>query len=449
MPTMKNFRKSISSTKRNNLKLFVQLSVVMLFAVVSLLVWRTAAQMQDKNNAESLQVERFSINGTNLQPAILSVNNATDGAVIPTLGNYPNTTVAVGSDTTVIPDAAPTGATSINVSTDSDFKGVLVANPTTGVVRITNAHPAGIYLVTVKAFKDGGMSARTFTLTVISGTVCNGTVQYTNAADVGAGANPRSVAIGDFNNDGNQDVATANFGANTVSIRLGNGSGGFSGTNTVNITNGPQSIAIGDFNNDGNQDFATANTFSNTVSTRLGDGLGNFSGTTDVSVGTNPISVAIGDFNKDGIQDFATANFSSNNLSIRLGGCIVTPTPTPTPTPTSTPTPTPTPTPQTCTPFTTVTEGDLFPGGIVSFGVAGGLGSVTVDHVNAGTGLQSFTVVGTPKNAVVNIPAFTPGTFAPVTVTFTRPNPALAVDFTLRAASTFHAANIRVRCLQQ
>jgi hypothetical protein len=96
-----------------------------------------------------------------------------------------------------------------------------------------------------------------------------------------------------------------------------------------------------------------------------------------------------------------------------------------------------------------VTEGDLFPGGIVSFGVAGGLGSVTVDHVNAGTGLQSFTVVGTPKNAVVNIPAFTPGTFAPVTVTFTRPNPALAVDFTLRAASTFHAANIRVRCLQQ
>jgi hypothetical protein len=85
---MKNFRKSISSTKRNNLRLFVQLSVVMLFAVVSLLVWRTAAQMQDKNNAESLQVERFSINGTNLQPAILSVNNATDGAVIPTLGNY-------------------------------------------------------------------------------------------------------------------------------------------------------------------------------------------------------------------------------------------------------------------------------------------------------------------------------------------------------------------------
>ncbi|MDQ3749603.1 MAG: VCBS repeat-containing protein [Acidobacteriota bacterium] len=104
------------------------------------------------------------------------------------------------------------------------------------------------------------------------------------------------------------------------------------------------------------------------------------------------------------------------------------------------------PTAQTCTPFTTVTEGDLFPGGIVSFGVSSGPGSVTIDHVNAGTGLQSLTVVGVPVNAAVNIPAFTPGTFNPVIVTFTAINPALPVDFTLRAASTFHAANIRVRC---
>ena len=99
------------------------------------------------------------------------------------------------------------------------------------------------------------------------------------------------------------------------------------------------------------------------------------------------------------------------------------------------------------TPITTVTEGNLFPGGIASFGVMSGPGSVTVDHVNAGTGLQSLTVLGTPTNATVNIPAFTPGTYNPVTVTFTVPNTSQAVDFTLRAASTFHALNIRVRCL--
>ncbi len=130
-----------------------------------------------------------------------------------------------------------------------------------------------------------------------------------------------------------------------------------------------------------------------------------------------------------------------------IGAFEFTPTPPPTPTPTLSPTPTPpTPTPGNgCTPTTTVTEGDLFPGGIPSFGVSSGAGSVTVDHVNAGTGLQSFTVVSA-TNATVNIPAFTPGTFAPVVVTFTATNPNLAVDFTLRAASTFHAIFVRVRC---
>jgi hypothetical protein len=111
------------------------------------------------------------------------------------------------------------------------------------------------------------------------------------------------------------------------------------------------------------------------------------------------------------------------------------------------PTPTPTPTPQTCTPSTTVSEDpSLFPGGIPSFGVTSGPGSVTIDHVNTGTGTQSITVNGVPSNAIVTIPPFTPGTFNPVVVTFTRPNPALPVDFTLRARSTFHGIFIRVRC---
>ena len=70
----------------------------------------------------------------------------------------------------------------------------------------------------------------------------------------------------------------------------------------------PYSVAIGDFNGDGKQDLAVANAGSNTVSIRLGDGLGGFSGSTNVSVGSGPYSVAIGDFNGDGKQDLAVAN---------------------------------------------------------------------------------------------------------------------------------------------
>jgi len=103
---------------------------------------------------------------------------------------------------------------------------------------------------------------------------------------------------------------------------------------------------------------------------------------------------------------------------------------------------------QTCTPSTTVTEGDLAPGGIASFGVSSGQGSVTIDHINAGTGLQSLTVVSMPTTAVMNMPAFASGTYAPVTVNFTTPDPALGVDFTLRAASSFYSIFIRVRCAQ-
>ena len=207
----------------------------------------------------------------------------------PTLGNYPDTMVLVSANTTVTPDTGATGATSINVATDSDFKGVLVAHPTTGAVRITNPHPAGTYVVTVKAFNSGGTTSRTFTLTVVGGIVCDGTLQFTNGADVSTGTEPVSVAIGDFNNDGNQDFASANASADAVAIRLGDGLGGFSGTSTVSVGDSPRIAAIGDFNNDGKQDFATANFFANTVSIRLGDGLGGFSGTTEVSVGAAPI----------------------------------------------------------------------------------------------------------------------------------------------------------------
>ena len=56
----------------------------------------------------------------------------------PILGNYPDTTLALSTDTTVTPDAPPTNTTSINVSTSTDFKGTLAGDPTTGVVRVTS-----------------------------------------------------------------------------------------------------------------------------------------------------------------------------------------------------------------------------------------------------------------------------------------------------------------------
>jgi len=73
----------------------------------------------------------------------------------------------------------------------------------------------------------------------------------------------REVATADFNKDGNLDLALASSGPNSVSIALGDGTGQF-GTATYFNTSPPsalgtRSVAVGDFNKDGNSDLVTAN----------------------------------------------------------------------------------------------------------------------------------------------------------------------------------------------
>ena len=85
-------------------------------------------------------------------------------------------------------------------------------------------------------------------------------------------------------------------------------------------------------------------------------------------------------------------------------------------------------------------------------------GTIPIQHVASGTGLQSISVVGgmsvlppgtfVVDNATVTIPAFLPGTREPtsVNVTFTVNTPGLPVDFTIEARSRFHGISIRVQC---
>ena len=76
---------------------------------------------------------------------------------------------------------------------------------------------------------------------------------------------------------------------------------------------------MGDFNGDGVQDLATANFSSGNVSVLIGTGTGSFGPASNFPVGSFPYSVAVGDFNGDGVQDLATANFYSINVSVLIG----------------------------------------------------------------------------------------------------------------------------------
>src|SRR2546428_11846666 len=62
----------------------------------------------------------------------------------------------------------------------------------------------------------------------------------------GAGTNPNSVAIGDFNGDGKADVAVADYGGN-VSILLGDGDGTFAAAGSDGDGGQSNEVAVGDF----------------------------------------------------------------------------------------------------------------------------------------------------------------------------------------------------------
>ena len=169
-----------------------------------------------------------------------------------------------------------------------------------------------------------------------------GTGVFSAATNFGVGPNPAgqltasiSIAAGDLNGDGNLDLALANFSPpkDRVSILLGTRTGSFSAAINFASDAGPRSVAMGDFNGDGNFDLAVAN-FLN-VSVLRGTGTGSFGAATNFAVRSLLRSVAVGDFNDDGKLDLAVANSSSGTVSILLnnGPICSTRTPTPTPTP--------------------------------------------------------------------------------------------------------------------
>jgi len=269
-------------------------------------------------------------------PTNTATNTATNtpsasptGTPLPTLGIYPATTVPLSDNIVITPDAAPTMTDSISVSTGTNFIGELTADPLTGVVRVTNAHHSniapGTYTVVVTALGPGGTTQTTFALTVTDGAFCYGIPGFTSPVvpETGVGSLPRSIAIGDFNGDAIQDIATANFTSSDVSIRLGDGIGGFTSPAAPEVAVGafPRSVAVGDFNGDGLQDIATTGFALGFVSIRLGDGAGGFTSPAvpEVAVDKGPYHMATGDFNGDGFGDFITANSASANVSIRLG----------------------------------------------------------------------------------------------------------------------------------
>lgn len=150
-------------------------------------------------------------------------------------------------------------------------------------------------------------------------------------------ANASDIVVGDFNGDGNLDVAFVNSSM-SLQILLGNGDGTFRAPETIILDGLAQSIATADFNHDGKLDLAVAlipasfQSVGATVAILQGDGAGHFSqvNALQLSVSVNPFAMKVraGDFNADGQVDlavlqqqmvsvwFGNGNFSFNQVML-------------------------------------------------------------------------------------------------------------------------------------
>ena len=131
--------------------------------------------------------------------------------------------------------------------------------------------------------------------------------------------NPYTVVVADVNNDGKQDILTAN--GSSVSLLVGNGDGSFQPAvaAVTTTTSGSIGLAVGDMNGDGKVDlvFFSSNT---TVSLSLGNGDGTFQTATTIgnpSLGFFTGGLAVGDFNRDGLTDLLV--MSSSGVTFYAG----------------------------------------------------------------------------------------------------------------------------------
>jgi subtilase family serine protease len=209
---------------------------------------------------------------------------------------------------------------------------VTASLPTT--TTITQAGSVGNYTLTANVSGEGAIAptgnisfvdATNSNQQLAQAAVGNVTTTFSmvTAQSPAVGQNPKSVVTADFNGDGIPDLAVVNQLGASITILLGRGDGTFQAApQTLQFgsqSSGPLMAVVGDFNRDGNADLAVVMGNSSSIAVFLGNGDGTFApAILNAQTTAAPYWLTVADFNGDGIEDLAVANSANGNGSISI-----------------------------------------------------------------------------------------------------------------------------------
>ncbi|MBA3913714.1 MAG: VCBS repeat-containing protein [Acidobacteriales bacterium] len=126
-----------------------------------------------------------------------------------------------------------------------------------------------------------------------------------------------NLVVADFNKDGILDLADS--GGSDVAVHLGKGDGTFEIPAMFASSGYGVFLATADWNNDGNLDFISVEYGTNVVGVLLSTGGASYKGATLYGSGPCPVDVAVGDFNRDGNVDAILPDSCDTNFAELVG----------------------------------------------------------------------------------------------------------------------------------
>src|SRR5688572_23822611 len=114
-----------------------------------------------------------------------------------------------------------------------------------------------------------------------------------------------ALEVADFNNDGYDDIAAADYYSGQVRLIRGGPGPTYAAPVVISNVSGP--LAAGDINGDGRVDLVIADLVSKHIPVLMGNGNGTFGGSTKYALTYMPTAVRLGDVNGDGFLDLVAA----------------------------------------------------------------------------------------------------------------------------------------------